>query len=287
MARKSNKTAHVLSLITKNKTNEEAPEHNEVVTSLIDNNQKTNKSIVAVDLNKEDSISLEIKENLMKFTDESAEAMNGDCENTVDTLQYENKTKKCPGSENADTQKEILSDKAQNDLPEQPLNIENNSVMNSTVEEPSNMETPLNLSNLDSDKSTFSHESATQAEIKDDSHHLSALDAPSSDNTINSTDTPCDDTEPTDHVDYCYVNVLEEITKERAEEFLKKMGVCTCPRCIVDTIALALNNLPPKYIVASKETVFPLLNFYSNYYSVSITAQLTKACITVGNFPHH
>ncbi len=288
MARKSNKTAHVLNLITKNKTNEEVHEHNEAAASFFDNNNKTDTSVVGVDLHEDGSISLKIKENLMKLTDESMEATSENSENTMDSLPYANEIKEPPILENVDTQEKSPADNVLNDLPEQHLNIEKAHLVNPTTDELPSAETPIDVTDLDSEKSILPHISTTYTETKENSEPLCVSDTPSSDNALkHCPDISCDKTGCANNVDYCYVNVLEEIVKDRAEEFLKKLGICTCPRCIADTTALALNNLPPKYIVANKEHIFPLLNFYSNHYSVSVTAQLTKACITVGNFPHH
>lgn len=93
--------------------------------------------------------------------------------------------------------------------------------------------------------------------------------------------------EPEEDLDFAYVNVMETLVQERVLEYMEQFGICTCPRCIADTSALALTQLPPKYVVVSKAAISPLMNFYSKKYAGQITVEITKACIQVGDVPHH
>lgn len=86
---------------------------------------------------------------------------------------------------------------------------------------------------------------------------------------------------------FTYVNVLEEIVKERVESYMRKFGVCTCPRCVADTIALTLNGLTPKYVVIDKKSGSPMFNYLETQYAGVVTTQLSQACITVKNNPYH
>lgn len=93
--------------------------------------------------------------------------------------------------------------------------------------------------------------------------------------------------QPEAEADYSYVNVMERIVGEQVSYFMEQFEVCSCDRCVADTKALALTNLPPKYIVTAKSTVAPLLNFYTNKFIGQVTVELTKACQTVKDVPHH
>lgn len=86
---------------------------------------------------------------------------------------------------------------------------------------------------------------------------------------------------------FILVNVMERLVHEKAHYYMEQFGVCTCPRCTADVTALALTKLPPKYVVVNKEAVSPLINFYSNKYAGQITVEITKACIRVGENPYH
>lgn len=84
-----------------------------------------------------------------------------------------------------------------------------------------------------------------------------------------------------------YLNVMEHIVKNRAEEYMEKFNVCNCGHCAADVTALALSHLPPKYIVVEPPSASPLLNYYSNRFSQQVIVELTKACSIVKENPHH
>lgn len=83
------------------------------------------------------------------------------------------------------------------------------------------------------------------------------------------------------------VNVMERLVRDKAEGYMKQFGNCTCSRCVEDTVALALTNLPSKYVVVNRDAVSPLLNFYEKQYAGQITVEITKACIKVKEDPRH
>lgn len=87
--------------------------------------------------------------------------------------------------------------------------------------------------------------------------------------------------------DFVTINVIERIVRDKVIYFMREFDVCTCDRCKADTIALALNGLPPKYIVTMPAAVEPLLSFYTNKYISTVTVELTKACIAVKENPRH
>lgn len=86
---------------------------------------------------------------------------------------------------------------------------------------------------------------------------------------------------------FAFVNVMERLVQEKALYYMEQFGICICPRCIADVTALALNKLPPKYVVVNQDAVSPLINFYTNKYAGQITVEITKACIRVGENPYH
>lgn len=86
---------------------------------------------------------------------------------------------------------------------------------------------------------------------------------------------------------YRFVNVMEYIVKDLVIDYMKKFGMCTCERCVVDTMALALTYCSAKYIVVDAHSVSPLLNYYSNKYLGDVTVELTKACIKIKDNPRH
>lgn len=87
--------------------------------------------------------------------------------------------------------------------------------------------------------------------------------------------------------EYIYLNMMDILVEERLMEFLNKFGACTCHRCVLDAKALALSNLPPKYLVIPESSSAPLTSFYRNKFSIYIITELTKACLAIINSPRH
>lgn len=87
--------------------------------------------------------------------------------------------------------------------------------------------------------------------------------------------------------DYVFLNVMENLVNETVDKWMQQFGTCTCSRCKADVIALALTNLPAKYVVVGRNAAAPLMNFYSQQFSGAITVEVTKACTKVMERPHH
>ena len=51
-------------------------------------------------------------------------------------------------------------------------------------------------------------------------------------------------------------NYMEEIVFSSIKEVLDDIKVCSCDKCILDIAAIALNELPPKYIVTEKGELY-------------------------------
>lgn len=84
-----------------------------------------------------------------------------------------------------------------------------------------------------------------------------------------------------------YINVMQILVEEKADEYMKMFGICCCDKCRVDVRAYALNHLPPKYVVLSENERVPRLTVYESRFSSDITSQLIQACKTVMLTPHH
>lgn len=91
---------------------------------------------------------------------------------------------------------------------------------------------------------------------------------------------------PKEHI-FHYVNVYEKLVLDRLEEFQTMFEVCNCPRCTADVIAIALTNLPAKYIVVDNPKIIPLLSFYREKFKTPVATQLSSACVTVKEKPLH
>ena len=84
-----------------------------------------------------------------------------------------------------------------------------------------------------------------------------------------------------------YYNVTQALVEDKTLKYMKMMGMCTCPRCQADVKALALSNLPPKYIVMQPSQITPMFSVYEGKYGAAVTAQLISACRVVLESPRH
>ena len=87
--------------------------------------------------------------------------------------------------------------------------------------------------------------------------------------------------------EYICFNVMQALVEDKADKYMKMFGLCTCNRCHIDVVALALSNLPPKYVVAKPHELIPRLSMYEQKFSVVVVTQVMSACRKVLDRPHH
>ena len=84
-----------------------------------------------------------------------------------------------------------------------------------------------------------------------------------------------------------YRNVMEALVEDKVDRLWKNHTGCTCMQCRADVIALALNNLPPKYVVSREGALFVKMAQLDNNHEVEITQQVAIAMKVIGEAPHH
>jgi competence protein ComFB len=85
-----------------------------------------------------------------------------------------------------------------------------------------------------------------------------------------------------------YKNYMEEAVKQVLDELLIRQKVkCKCARCRLDIVALALNNLPPKYAVTDVGRAHTKLEAAKAQFQIDIVRELTKAVEKVSENPRH
>ena len=82
-------------------------------------------------------------------------------------------------------------------------------------------------------------------------------------------------------------NHMEEVVYSQVEDILKGMDMCKCEKCRMDIAALALNELPPKYIVTDKGVIFSKIDSLQHQFNIVVTAAVTKAVMSVRSSPRH
>ncbi|MGE4213275.1 MAG: late competence development ComFB family protein [Anaerotignaceae bacterium] len=270
MAKKTNKTEHVLNLISKAKETNPT-EDDDVEIETIDSKVTPDLSFVDLQLAHDTELSQKIKENLSQE------------EEPVHTQ---------PLHEQSALEKVVMNAAKAVVEEETPREV---------IEEPSaSMEEPVKEQEsyvIQSNRKDVQVEPLPNLDATETPETLVIPEVPEIPVTPSTPVTPAH-TETVENVDqqdvkkeakegYCYVNILEAIVKERVETYMRKFGVCTCPRCVADTIALTLNGLPAKYVVIDKNSGSPMFNYLETQYAGAVATQLSQACIVVKNNPYH
>lgn len=88
--------------------------------------------------------------------------------------------------------------------------------------------------------------------------------------------------------EYRFVNVMEQLMlRQDVASFQEQYNVCKCKRCTADVYALALTGLPSKYVVTRKDSLSPILSYYESKYKIFMLTELIKACNKVRESPRH
>ena len=80
------------------------------------------------------------------------------------------------------------------------------------------------------------------------------------------------------------VNIMEAIVLRRMESAFERFACCRCDKCKKDVALLALNNIPPHYVLADPENLEPHIIHAS---TKGVSDAIVKAIIQVKNNPSH
>lgn len=87
---------------------------------------------------------------------------------------------------------------------------------------------------------------------------------------------------------YRMVNVMEQLlNRQNLNKYMEQYGVCTCSRCRADVLALILTRLPAKYVVVDGSSVAPIIGFYEGKFKIRILTEIIKSCMDVKDNPRH
>jgi len=82
-------------------------------------------------------------------------------------------------------------------------------------------------------------------------------------------------------------NYMEEIVFSLIKDVLEDVKVCNCEKCILDIAAIALNELPSKYIVSEKGELYSKVDSLRQQFEVDVISAITKAAVLVKRNPRH
>lgn len=83
-------------------------------------------------------------------------------------------------------------------------------------------------------------------------------------------------------------NIMEDKVADITNRLMKgDQDLCTCDRCKLDVIALALNEVQPKYVVTDKGSLYGRANLMTNQSDADIIKEVTRAIDIVRESPRH
>lgn len=82
-------------------------------------------------------------------------------------------------------------------------------------------------------------------------------------------------------------NLMEDSVLQAVSEFIAKEDICTCDQCRLDIAAIALNSLPPRYVVTNKGASYARADLLEMQKYVDIIGAITKAIKLVKEHPRH
>lgn len=82
-------------------------------------------------------------------------------------------------------------------------------------------------------------------------------------------------------------NCMEIYVWDMLDRVLEKQQVCKCDICRNDIAALALNDLPPRYVVTPKGEAYTKAKLLEQQFMIDVIAKITHAAQIVAQYPHH
>jgi competence protein ComFB len=86
---------------------------------------------------------------------------------------------------------------------------------------------------------------------------------------------------------YRPVNMMERVVELKLLELMKKSDVCCCEKCCADVRAIALNSLPPKYVVTREGEAMTEFDLMTSQMQAVVVSELLIAVEKVRRNPRH
>lgn len=307
MSKKTNKTSHVMDLLTNGaSTDTDSP-----VTEAVSNQEKkpadvqshtvTPAKVTVVDEgSRNDRLSQEILGKLTEELEQEARQETAGSLNTETTDSQDGDLTAVdpPDSQPADP---AVPDESQSQNPSDPDNSQNQNPADSADPDESqnqNSADSPNESPVDASDSPGTEAAGSADGSDDDFGESSPIQEKAADMPKVKAVSPKKEPHPIipesqfnsrfQDKEYRFINVMEQLLmRQNLEAVLTQYDVCTCPRCMSDVCALVLTGLPAKYVVTSRDSISPLISYYENKYKIPVLTELMKACDRVRQNPRH
>ena len=83
-------------------------------------------------------------------------------------------------------------------------------------------------------------------------------------------------------------NYMEDVVQDELELLLSERdNICKCQKCKYDMMVMALNRLPPQYVITNRGRIYTKLNEQEAQFKADVVKELTKAIVKVSRNPSH
>ena len=82
-------------------------------------------------------------------------------------------------------------------------------------------------------------------------------------------------------------NYMEVCISDTLDDVMKRTEICRCENCRFDIMAIALNSLPPKYVVTHKGQIYTKLSMLHQQVDADVIREIIKAVQIVKKNPRH
>ncbi|HNQ50891.1 MAG: late competence development ComFB family protein [Candidatus Omnitrophica bacterium] len=83
-------------------------------------------------------------------------------------------------------------------------------------------------------------------------------------------------------------NYMEDVVQDELELLLSERDdICKCQKCKYDIMVMALNRLPPQYVITNRGRLYTKLTEQETQFKADVVKELTKAILKVSRNPQH
>lgn len=82
-------------------------------------------------------------------------------------------------------------------------------------------------------------------------------------------------------------NYMENLVWDHLDQIIANSNACNCEKCRYDIAALALNFLPPRYVVTDKGETYTRVKALEQQFNVDVITAISHAIQIVHSRPHH
>ena len=82
-------------------------------------------------------------------------------------------------------------------------------------------------------------------------------------------------------------NLMEQVVSQTIDDLKKYHEFCNCPQCRLDISAIALNKVPPRYVVSSKGESYGRAELLAMQEDLDVLSVVLEAVKIVQKNPRH